>query len=323
IRYDYEVSFTPDVILREELLYFPNGHKSVIYDRKFVGGNEAASIIFGQSLKLTSKEKTSLIDNTLNNHTVLSTLGKLNPMAQPTALRNLYKWIEAHVHQVDGDERDFSLVKYLKDIREDARSYAFFKQMLDKADVNILGFEVREQVREISPQMRKKIENDPTLSEPLKMQLLSEKIEDIIFTHSSSSGEFEIPLSEQSAGTLSFLGELKFLYRLINGSHVYMLDEIEQNLHYELLVFYLIFFLTNSEQSQLIFTSQELQLLDEDFIDENRYTVWFVEKDSDTASSLYQRADSFGIHKNLSLYKAYRAGRIGCRPMLKSTLIES
>lgn len=323
IRYDYEINYTLDVILNESLVYYPNGYKTGIYNRQFVGEGLPSRITFGQGLRLSAKEKGTLVDNTLNNHTVLSTLGKLNRMAQPEIMSALYDWIGSHVHQVEGDEQELSMVEYLKKVREDQDSYSFFKQMLDKADVNILDYEVREHTRQVSSEIRKRIENDPFIPEQVKSQMLSEKVEDIVFSHNSEAGRFEVSLADQSAGTLSFLAELKILYRLINGSHVYLLDEIEQNLHYELLLFYLSFFLINSEQSQLIFTSQELQLLSEDFIDANRQAVWFIEKDPDTVSSQYQRADSFGVHKNLSLYNAYRSGRIGCRPMLKSPLIEA
>jgi hypothetical protein len=49
--------------------------------------------------------------------------------------------------------------------------------------------------------------------------------------------------------------------------------------------------------------------------------VWFVEKNKETASSEYARGDSFGLHKNLSLYNSYRIGRLGAKPELGSIFI--
>jgi len=49
--------------------------------------------------------------------------------------------------------------------------------------------------------------------------------------------------------------------------------------------------------------------------------VWFVEKNRETASSEYSRGDSFGLHKNLSLYNSYRIGRLGAKPELGSIFI--
>ena len=46
-----------------------------------------------------------------------------------------------------------------------------------------------------------------------------------------------------------------------------------------------------------------------------------VEKNKETASSEYARGDSFGLHKNLSLYNSYRIGRLGAKPELGSIFI--
>lgn len=55
---------------------------------------------------------------------------------------------------------------------------------------------------------------------------------------------------------------------------------------------------------------------------ENRGVVWFVEKNKETASSEYSRGDSYGLHKNLSLYNSYRIGRLGAKPELGSTFVD-
>lgn len=57
-------------------------------------------------------------------------------------------------------------------------------------------------------------------------------------------------------------------------------------------------------------------------ITENRGVVWFVEKNKETASSEYSRGDSYGLHKNLSLYNSYRIGRLGAKPELGSIFVD-
>ena len=99
------------------------------------------------------------------------------------------------------------------------------------------------------------------------------------------------------------------------------LDELGEDLHNDLMYYYLNVFIFNSEKSQLIITSQETTLLSQDLINENRGVVWFVEKNKETASSEYARGDSFGLHKNLSLYNSYRIGRLGAKPELGSIFI--
>ena len=126
----------------------------------------------------------------------------------------------------------------------------------------------------------------------------------------------------QSRGTQKYIRILNTLYDLISSNHVYYLDELDEDWHYDLLFYYLSVFLFNSENSQLIITSQETALLSQDLINENRGAVWFVEKNHNTASSEYSRGDSFGLHKNLSLYNSYKSGRLGAKPELGSMFID-
>ncbi|MDD6582558.1 MAG: hypothetical protein PUF10_07800 [Bacteroidales bacterium] len=77
----------------------------------------------------------------------------------------------------------------------------------------------------------------------------------------------------------------------------------------------------NSNESQLILTSQETSLLNEDLLNTHRDFVFFAEKNRDGAYSEYTRADEYGLHKNLSLYKSYRNGRLGAIPQLGSPLL--
>ena len=143
-----------------------------------------------------------------------------------------------------------------------------------------------------------------------------------MFENYSNKGSFYVSLNLQSQGTIRYIQILETLYDLITGSHVYYLDELGEDLHHDLMLYYLSVFLYNSAQSQLIITSQETTLLAQDIINENRGTVWFVEKNRETASSEYSRGDSFGLHKNLSLYNSYRIGRLGAKPELGSIFID-
>lgn len=135
-------------------------------------------------------------------------------------------------------------------------------------------------------------------------------------------GDFEVAMAFQSKGTQKYVRILDALYDMITSDQVYYLDELGEDLHYDLLFYYLSVFIFNSERSQLIITSQETTLLSQDLINENRGVVWFVEKNHSTASSEYSRGDSFGLHRNLSLYNSYRTGRLGAKPELGSIFID-
>ena len=319
IRYDYSVTFNEKYILNEALYYYPNKSKVLFYKRSFVDENVQADIKFGPSLKLLDKTEESIRENTWNNHSVLSVCGKVALKEDIALFSQLYSWIMKNYHNVDGDgEKRISEI--LKEAYSDLSKRKFFNLMLQKADLNIMEFRPIIEDRFLSDELRERILKQD-FPEKVKEDLLKPTTESIAFVNHSKEGMFEIPLKWQSKGTIKYIQILDALYDLITSPHVYYLDELGEDMHNDLLYYYLNVFIFNSDKSQLIITSQETTLLSQDMINENRGVVWFVEKNKETASSEYARGDSFGLHKNLSLYNSYRIGRLGAKPELGSIFI--
>ena len=322
IRYDYDVKYDAHYILREELSYYPKGNKTQFYERIFVDKNIQADIKFGPSLHFTAKTQESIRENTLNNHSVLSVCRKNNFREDIVPFTTLYEWIMEMYHEVDGDDdKSQGLVDILKEATNNPKKHRFYTQMLQKADLNIIAYHVVKEDRHIPQTYRERIQKE-NIPESLKRELLSPTRDSIVFENETALGKFELPLKRQSKGTVKYIQILETLYDLITGPHVYYLDELGEDLHYDLLFYYLNVYLFNSNQSQLLITSQETALLAQDIINENRGVVWFVEKNKETASSEYNRGDSFGLHKNLSLYNSYRIGRLGAKPELGSIFVD-
>lgn len=319
IRYDYDVRFNDKYILNEALYYYPNKSKSLFYERTFVGDNVQAEIKFGSSLRLLVKTQESIRENTLNNHSVLSVCRKAALKEDIAQFNILHRWIMENYHDVDGDVEK-GLVEILKDAYSNPKKRKFYNIMLQKADLNILEYRPIVEDRYIPIEFSERIQKE-NIPEEMKEELLKPTSDSVAFVNHSINGDFEIPLKWQSKGTQKYIRILEALYDMITSSHVYYLDELGEDLHYDLLYYYLNVFIFNSEKSQLIITSQETTLLSQDLINENRGVVWFVEKNKETASSEYSRGDSFGLHKNLSLYNSYRIGRLGAKPELGSIFI--
>ena len=319
IRYDYDVTFNERFILSEDLYYYPNKSKTLFYERHFVGENVQAEIKFGSSLQLLAKTQDSIRENTLNNHSVLSVCRKTALTEDIAPFNVLHSWIMDNYHEVDGDGKR-GVVEILKDAYNDSKKRNFFNLMLQKADLNILEYRPILEDRFVPSEYRERIQKE-SIPEELKEALLKPTTDSIAFLNHSVNSNFEIPLKWQSKGTIKYIRILDVLYDMIISPHVYYLDELGEDLHNDLLYYYLNVFIFNSDKSQLIITSQETTLLSQDLINENRGVVWFVEKNKDTASSEYARGDSFGLHKNLSLYNSYRIGRLGAKPELGSIFI--
>lgn len=322
LRYDYDVTFNTKCILHEVLYYYPKGSKALFYERSFVNDNVQADIKFGTSLKLTLKTQESIRENTLNNHSVLSVCRKAAFKEDISAFSILYEWVMSNYHDVDGDDdKEKGIVEILKEAYGNPKKRKFYNLMLQKADLNIMEYRPILIDRVVPQELREHIQKE-NISEETKETLLRPTSDSVKFINHSINGDFDIPLYLQSKGTLKYIRILNALYDMITRQHVYYLDELGEDLHYDLLFYYLNVFLFNSEKSQLIITSQETALLSQDLINENRGVVWFVEKNKETASSEYSRGDTFGLHKNLSLYNSYRIGRLGAKPELGSIFID-
>ena len=140
---------------------------------------------------------------------------------------------------------------------------------------------------------------------------------DVFFTHHTIGGaDFTLSSIDQSLGTLRYFQLQECMFNMLREDHIYCFDEIESNLHYDLLLHFLTTFMMNTTNSQILFTTQDQQLLDEEFI--RRDMVWFTEKSKEDASTELYCASEFGLHKNLSLYKAYKTGKLGAKPELGS-----
>lgn len=318
-RYDYDVKFNSKHILSEALYYYPNKSKSLFYERSFVGENVQADIKFGASLKLQVKTQESIRENTLNNHSVLSVCRKAALKEDIAPFNTLHAWIMTNYHDVDGDGEK-GLVEILKDAYSNTKKRKFYNTMLQKADLNILEYRPVVEDRIVPNDFRERIQKE-NIPEEMKDVLLKPTTDSITFLNHSDNGDFDILLKWQSKGTQKYIRILDALYDLITSPRVYYLDELGEDLHNDLLYYYLNVFIFNSDKSQLVITSQETTLLSQDMINENRGVVWFVEKNKETASSEYARGDSFGLHKNLSLYNSYRIGRLGAKPELGSIFI--
>ena len=312
IRYWYEITYNGNYIEKENLFYVPSRSRALFYSRNFIGVDSQPKIEFGNTLKLSNRTKDSLRESTFNNHTVLSSIAKMSLKEDANALKSLHNWIMSRVHNINGDYSRRYYVSELNRINSDLRKKEFYIKLLAKADFNITDFKLIDNKANLPKEIVTEIINNNDIPDEQRLAMLN----NVVFTNYSTDGNFDIPLELQSEGTLRFIELMDALYDLVTNNHIYFLDELGNRMHYDLIVYYLSLFLYNSEASQVFFTSQSILLLDEEFI--RRDIVYLAEKDPNTASTVYTRVSELGLHKNLSLFNAYRIGKFGSKPELGS-----
>lgn len=121
-------------------------------------------------------------------------------------------------------------------------------------------------------------------------------------------------LDEESDGTNRLLDFIPVFQGLVKKEVVYVIDEVERSIH-SLLIKELIrkFSLEKKTRGQLIFTTHESNLLDQEIFRKDE--IWFTEKDKHGATDLYSLND-FKEHITKDIRSGYLNGRYGAIPFL-------
>ena len=108
---------------------------------------------------------------------------------------------------------------------------------------------------------------------------------------------------------------------VINSQSFILIDELEMSLHEELVETFLRLFLEASEDSQLLFTTHNQDLLDSGLLRDDE--IWFCYK-TESGNSVYNAiTDYAGISAQTSRKKLYQAGKFGALPVVDiSALME-
>ena len=111
--------------------------------------------------------------------------------------------------------------------------------------------------------------------------------------------------------------------QVIKHEKVQSIDELESSLHPDLYEYIVKVFLASSRGSQLLIATHNRELLKQE--DLLRWdAVWFMQRQSDGGVYLFSAADyeEDALTKGVSLYNAYRAGRLGAVPLLEDCYID-
>jgi len=313
VKYMYEVKYNELSVITEKLQYVKGVRKATVYER--TADNK---ITFGTTVGLSRNSIKTIISNTLMNHTVMSTFSKVIIEDHDTVYEQLFQWIEKNVLNIDAHTKSLNIAM---EAQEDVKLKSFMAEALKSSDFNITDFKIIEEFETEPVDFNDRIINKGILSEEKLNDLYKRLVKKIQFTHTSSRGDFLLKLEEESIGTIEYFRLSRKMYDLIHSDCIYLIDEFEDSLHYDLMLNELIRFLRNSKNSQLIITIHNQQLLNEDFV--RRDMVKLVEKSHETAESQIYSASDFKLHKKLSLYNAYKIGKFGAKPVLGSTLISN
>lgn len=317
IKFEYHLVLDSERIYKEEMYSYPNGRKAKLFDRKRVEEKGNSIIAFGDVLKLNSTQKLYIKIKCIDNISVMTAYQTSN-VEKNVLLDNLIKFIGAAVPPALTPDVDLSMLAN-KSIKTDNECKQFIAKMLVKADFNISNFYLKEEKIDFSDDIVEKIKQFANFMQMDMPQLDDYTNEELYFTHRTPLYAGDFSYKVESRGTQRMYGLLTILYWLIKNNITLISDEFENSLHYDLFTYFIKIFLANSSSGQMIFSTHNLLLLDEDYI--RRDMIFFASKNEYGATQIY-RAKDFGLHKDVSILNAYRNGKLGAIPQLGSIFVD-
>ncbi len=319
IKYVYFLSLNQHIVLEEYLNFYPGSQPAMLFQRSFSEEKQITQIRFGNSLGFSTKVKSFIEGLTLKNSSVIAILSKANIPDNP--IDRIYRWFESGFQSTIYPEADL-FSKSSSHIISDPDYRDFALLVMQKADLDVQGIDIVE--KEVDFHQSRE-ENSLTGGLTIQeydtiYQAPSLKKREVVFRHQIDGKSQYLPLELESKGTIRLFALSVPLKKVLQPGSFLMIDELENSLHNELVIHFLKMFLLNSNSSQLLVTTHNTNILNEDIL--RRDTIWFTEKDEKGNTELYSLLD-FRLHKNINPFHAYKTGKLGAKPITGDPLINS
>ncbi len=314
IKYLYEVEFCNKAIVKEYLKFF-NPNKATIFDRKTDLESQFTEIKFGKKIKIEKTSLRTLEANTLWNNTVLG--GYLKTNIEIFELKEVVDWFENYLQPLVSPETKLagfitSLIDKNKIKKEN------IVKILKKADLNISNILLKKDEKNILDNFIDFLKNTTDISDNEIKHLKSLKKISAIkleFEHFVEGKKYNLPFDLESQGTKRYYGLAGLLSFLLKNTVAFPIDELEASLHPDLYLYFLLSFLANSENSQIIATTHNREILnDRDIIRDD--ALWITNKNEKASTELYSFADfdTSVIRDTTNRLNAYKSGKLGGIP---------
>ncbi|GAB3347080.1 hypothetical protein GCM10027566_00820 [Arachidicoccus ginsenosidivorans] len=318
VRYNYEVEFTKNYIVKESLKYAPRGRMADLYLRETDIENQLSKVTFGSTVKASVKDIDLIEGNTIWNTTVIGAFNKTN--VHIPELQQVIHWFRETLMSEIEPRTDLTGWT-TKKVDEDVSFKESIIEIIKKADIQISGIDVNKTERNLDNKMLSRLSSILPSDEMKDLsKTKSIKTVDLIFKHQvrdkkGKESTHSLPREQESRGTLRYYGMSGILSTIIKDDKVVSIDELETSLHPDLMKHFLLLFLANAEKSQMITTTHNLFLLEEREILRND-AIWFTQKKDDGATELFSLSDfdTSTIRKNSSIINSYKTGKLGAKP---------
>ena len=345
--YGIAISYAEKEIISEWLIRIEkNGSETFVFNRDI---NEDGENITESEIKYENREEAirwqvyledfgKNISDPLKKKTILSDIAERSgkQVGIFKEILDVYNWFQSIIIL-------FPTSQYsgLNQMVEKENVRQFFSKMMQYFDTGIMSVESKQGPMdfdkifegipaEYAEKLKIKISNDVTNESVLckvNNQIYSLKKDDdgnIITTkmmQNHGNGQDLFEYADESDGTKRLFDLIPLFYEH-NGNRVIFIDEIDRSLHTNLTRRFLELFykLTEKDNSQLIATTHDSNLLDLDLIRQDE--IWFVERVKDQSSRMYS-LNRYKERYDKRVDKEYLLGRYEAVPVFNEEFLEA
>jgi AAA15 family ATPase/GTPase len=316
IRHQYGFVVSPDRVIEEWLIVYPNGKKQEWFHR--TNGENGGSKWYWSRPHFKG-DKTKLAERTRSDALFLTVAAQWNHLQ----IKPIHDWFINHLSVAPKNvgAMGFTLGK----LNTDPSFCDWASDIVRSADFGIDHLIAKER-DPINPEKLVFADEIPdSFKDFLKTSLIHDsrinnelKIA-VNIVRRINGGEKEVvwDLSNESDGTKRMLELLGPIYSVLSRRMILIVDEIDTSLHAYLTRALVRLFndpATNPNCAQLIFTTHDTTLLDTTLF--RRDQIWFTQKDESGATDLFSLHD-FSPRIDEAIQKGYLVGRYGAIPDLK------
>ena len=335
VRYAYRVEFTQEAVVAEELYAYYTPNKARIYQRTTDLERQFVEIKFGSKMTKSKAVKQSLTANTLWNNTVLG--GYLKTNVDTKELQEVVEWFGLYLKSLVQPQTTFARF-LISNMEEGTIQPSDMIPILQQADLHISDIVI--QSREIEEArgiddfyslINSSLNPEDPFDPPKRwkgygLELMGDGkvIEKILsFEHTVNGAKYQLPLEEESRGTRRYYEFAGLLALFIKDPRAMLIDELETSLHPDLYRHFIVSYLLNTKDSQILATTHNRELLDDRDLFRND-AIWFTDKSNADATELYSLADfdRSVIGKKTNVLNAYKSGKLSGTPILGDTHID-
>lgn len=309
IRYEYGFCIDSEQVISEYARHYPHGKAVSLFRRHY------SDVHPGEK----NRAKDRAISEILRRNALYLSAASA---ADHPGLQPLYEWFSKNLMTCEASTRERRWA-YTTKLMSQAKYHNKILAMLHAADLGITDARIREPDPEMMKQVYRIMEifqKEMELEDLQSPKLDETSFLSIALSHRGKHASVELESTDESLGTLVWLGLIGPIVDALAHGSVLLVDELESSLHPTLVTQLVRTFQkpkSNPNGAQLIFNSFESGLLGNAVDDRviGRDQVWFTEKLHDGSTRLYSLTN-LSPRKAEAIGRRYLGGRYGATPII-------